>query len=110
MVNINGENWRIVFTSPIHPALFRSDGTLTIGCCNDSNKTIYINEEVEPERMKKVLCHELVHACMFSYNVELGIDQEELLADLVATYGQEIINKTNKIFNRLKKKWEPCSQ
>lgn len=106
MVNINGENWRVVLTSPVHPALVRSDGTLTIGACDDSNKTIYLNEQLSPKKLKKVLCHELVHACMFSYNVEIGIEQEELLADLVATYGQEIISKTNQIFNRLNKKRE----
>jgi len=37
--------------------------------------------------MKKVLCHELTHAAMFSYGIELSIEQEELLADLIATYG-----------------------
>ena len=53
--------------------------------------------------IKKVLCHELTHAAMFSYNVELSLQQEELLADLIATYGQEIVFKTNKLFNRLKR-------
>lgn len=57
-------------------------------------------------KMKKVLCHELTHAAMFSYNIELSIEQEEILADLLATYGQEIIDMTNTIFNRLTKKWE----
>lgn len=32
----------------------------------------------------------------------LTVEQEELLADLIATYGQEIISKTNDIFQRLK--------
>lgn len=107
MVNINGVNWRVVSTSPVHPALVRSDGTFTIGACDNNVKTIYLNEELSPKKMKKVLCHELTHAAIFSYNVDLGLEQEELLADLIATYGQEIISKTNKIFNRLKKKWEP---
>jgi len=40
---------------------------------------------------------------MFSYHVELGIEQEELVANLIATYGQEIINVTNKIFSRIAK-------
>ena len=31
---------------------------------------------------------------MFSYNINLNIDQEEILADLIATYGQEIMNIT----------------
>jgi hypothetical protein len=32
---------------------------------------------------------------MFSYNVNLSYEQEELVADLMATYGQEIIKITN---------------
>ena len=54
--------------------------------------------------MKKVLVHEITHAAMFSYNVELNFWQEELLADLIATYGQEIIGITNQIFRRIKDK------
>lgn len=107
MLNINGELWRIVLTSPNHPALMTSDGRFTIGSCNDNNKTIYINENLNSELMKKVLCHELTHAAMFSYNIELSVPQEEILADLMATYGQEIIFTTNKIFHRLKEKREP---
>lgn len=106
MVNINGEDWRVVLTSPTHPALYRSDGSITIGACDDTTKTIYIKEGLSLRKMKKVLCHELVHACIFSYDVYISIEQEELLADLVATYGQEIINKTNKIFNRLRENRE----
>jgi hypothetical protein len=37
--------------------------------------------------IKKVLCHEVTHAAMFSYNVEISLMEEELLADLFATYG-----------------------
>ena len=106
MLNINGEEWRIVLTSPLHPALYRSNGSLSIGCCDDTAKTIYINETLYPEKMKKVLCHEIAHAAMFSYNVELSLDQEELLADLIATYGQEIVYKTNKIFQRIRENRE----
>ena len=51
--------------------------------------------------MKKVLAHEITHAAMFSYGVNLSLSQEELLADLIATYGQEIICIANKIFHRI---------
>ena len=81
--------------------LFRSDGTFTIGSCDDNSKTIDLYEYLNNKMLKKVLCHEIVHSAMFSYNVELSIDQEELLADLIATYGQEIIFITNKIFNKM---------
>lgn len=39
---------------------------------------------------------------MFSYDVFLTPKQEELLADLIATYGEEIIYITNKIFKKLR--------
>ena len=36
------------------------------------------------------------------YGVKLTLEQEELLADLLAMYGNEIISVTNKIFNKIK--------
>lgn len=98
MLNINGENWRVVLVSPFHPGLKRNDRGYTLGTCDDLVKTIYINEELDENYLWKVLCHELTHAAMFSYNVDLTLDQEELLADLIATYGQEIIEITNLMF------------
>ena len=106
MLNINGLDWRIYLVSPFHPALYRSDGSLSIGACDNHKKAIYINENLSSKKLKKVLCHEITHAAIFSYKVDLNIDQEELLADLIATYGQEIIYTTNKIFSRLKEKRE----
>lgn len=101
MFTINQETWGVKLVTPHHPKLIRSDGTPSIGACDDITKTIYIDETLEPFLMKKVLCHEITHAAMFSYNVDLSIDQEELLANLIATYGQEIIAITNKIFKRI---------
>lgn len=102
MLNINGEDWRILLVSSYHPKLQRSNGDYSVGACDDTTKTIYINENLENSFLKKVLCHELTHAAMFSYNIEINIDQEELLAEIIATYGQEIIHITNLLFKRLK--------
>lgn len=104
MLNINGENWRVVLVSPFHPGLKRNDRGYTLGTCDDLIKTIYINEELDENYLWKVLCHELTHAAMFSYNVDLTLDQEELLADLIATYGQEIIEITNLMFQKIKQR------
>lgn len=38
---------------------------------------------------------------MFSYNIDLSVEQEEIIADLISTYGEEIIYITNKIFIKL---------
>ena len=106
MMNINGEEWRVVLVSPLHPQLSRSDGSWTIGACDDMLKTIYVCENLDLKMMKKVLCHEITHAAMFSYNIEMNLAQEELFADLVASYGQEIVCKTNLFFKRLKENRE----
>lgn len=101
MFDINGISWSIKLVSFNHPKIQRSNGSFTLGSCDDTTKTIYISEDVPLEKLKKVLCHEITHAAMFSYKVELNIDQEELLADLIATYGEEIIAITNKIFRKI---------
>lgn len=106
MININGEEWRVALVSPFDSALQRSDKSYTLGACDDSEKTIFINKELSQEYIEKVLCHELTHAAMFSYNIDLTLEQEEILADLIATYGQEIVYITNLVFKRIIEKRE----
>lgn len=106
MFEINGETWRVSLVSPNHPKLQRLNGSYTIGACDDATKTIYINYNLDDAYMRKVLCHEITHAAMFSYNIDLTLEQEELLADLIATYGAEIVNMTNIIFKRIKENRE----
>lgn len=101
MVNINGINWRILLVSSNHPSLFDDQDKKTLGCCDRDLKTIYIEEGLNDFYLKKVICHELVHACMYSYQVNLNLYQEEVFADLIATYGSEIIEISNSLFKRL---------
>ncbi len=81
--------------------LIREDGIRTLGMCDRDTKTIYLAENLEGSMLKKVICHEIVHAAMFSYDVYLSLEQEEVIADIIATYGEEIINVTNKVFYKL---------
>ena len=62
MFNINNEEWYVKFVSNYHPMLYRSDGSLSIGACDDNDKTIYINNTLNGYFLKKVLCHEITHA------------------------------------------------
>lgn len=103
MFKINNEWWYIKFVSPLHPMLQQRNGLFTIGMCNNKDKTIYLSNQLYGFKLRKVLCHEITHAAMFSYNVNLTLEQEELLADIIATYGDEIINITNKVFSKIKR-------
>lgn len=101
MFLINNIYWKLAFVDPNFPLLQRMDGSYTIGACDNLTRTIYINNMLQGMLLRKVLCHEITHAAMFSYNVDLTIEQEQLVADLIATYGDQIIYITNKIFTKL---------
>lgn len=98
MIIINGEEWRILLVSPFHPMLKRTDGEFTLGSCDNNTKTIYISNNLNSIKLKKVLNHEITHAVMFSYDVYLTNEQEEIFADLIATYGQLIIDLADLVF------------
>lgn len=98
---INNVYWKIAFVSPDFPLLRRMNGDYSIGACDNLTRTIYLNDTLTGALLKKVLCHEITHAAMFSYNVDLSLEQQELIADLISTYGEEIVFVTNKIFSKL---------
>ena len=77
------------------------NGEYTIGACDNKTKTIYLSNKLRGPLLKKVLCHEIVHAAMFSYGVPLTYRQEEIVASVIDTYGEGIINLTNRILLRL---------
>ena len=101
MFLINNIYWKLAFVSPDFPLLRRWSGDFSIGACDNLTRTIYINETLNGDLLKKVLCHEITHAAMFSYGVSLSLEQQELVADLISTYGDQIIYITNKIFSKL---------
>ena len=87
MFNINGVEWRVLFVPPSHPGLLRSNMSFALGTCDSNTKTIYITNDLKQEYLWRVLSHELTHAAMFSYDIILSYEQEEILADFIGTYG-----------------------
>lgn len=103
MYQINGNYWSVLKIEANSPILKRSDGSKTVGVCDQNSRTIYISDCLHGKFLKKVLLHEISHAYMFEYDVTLTIDQEELVCDLIATYGEDIVGTANEIFYILKK-------
>ena len=102
MFKINGIRWTVKITSPINPVFMTDRGNMTVGVCDNQSKTIYLANTLKGKELKKVLCHEIVHATMFSYGVSLNYEQEELFANILAIHGQEIMDITNKIYKKLR--------
>ena len=103
MFTINGEVWQVKRVFPGHPMLVKPNGDWAIGVCDDWSKTIFIDKTLHGKLFKEVLCHEITHAAMFSHNVELSQDEEELIANIIAKFGHEIISVTDKMFKKIQR-------
>lgn len=62
----------------------------SIGACDDSNNTIYISKILGRSFMKQVIGHEITHAVLSSYDIELSETKEELVSELISRFGKEI--------------------
>jgi hypothetical protein len=40
---------------------------------------------------------------MFAYDVILGYEEEELIAEIIATFGEEIIDLTDAVFDKIRR-------
>lgn len=88
---INGIVWRIEYVNPNHSALFRSDGSQTVGMTDWNTRTIYIADNLRGAFLERVLCHELCHCFCFSHDIRMDITQEEYLSNWVSLYGRQVI-------------------
>ena len=103
MFNINNEQWQIVLVDEFDKALRMPTGEYALGACNDVTKTIYIMDRLQGKVLEQVLCHELVHASMFAYDVILSFQEEELIAEIISIFGEEIINMTDIMLNKMER-------
>ena len=101
MYKINGITWYMIRVRSDSPMLMRSDGSITVGMCDRETRTIYISDALHGRFLRKVLLHEICHSAMFSYGIDMSVDQEELFCDLLSTYGDEIIAITDSVFKAL---------
>ena len=103
MFQINNKIWDIRFVQSDSPMLMRSDSSFTVGMCDRTTQTIYISELLQGKFLRKVLLHEVCHSAMLSYNIDMSVEQEEMFCDLLATYGDEIIEIVDNVFSALSK-------
>ena len=100
---INGFRWDVVFVSSNSPKLHRSDGSLTVGVTDWADKTVYLSSSITGAFLRKVFIHEVSHCAVFSYGIEISLEQEEFLCDFIATFGDEIFQVVDDLFMVLKR-------
>jgi len=102
MFTMNGILWKIRYVSPNSPFLRRSNGTYTFGMCDGSRNEIYLSNALYGSFLRKVLIHEVCHSAVFSYGIEMDLEQEELLCEFVANYADEIFEAVDGAFSAMK--------
>ena len=103
MFEINGIVWDIAFVNPNSDKLRRSDMSVACGVCDFGDRCIYLSDMLRGAFLRKVFIHEVCHSAIFSYSIDLDLEQEEFLCDFIATYGDEIFAVVDDLFMALKK-------
>lgn len=100
---INSTMWQVQYKNSNSGELKRSDGTISLGVTDRNTHTIYLSDALHGFMERKVLIHEVCHAICMSYDVYLPIEQEEILCDFVATYGDEVFGIVDMILNAVRR-------
>lgn len=67
------------------------------GSCNYTELTIYLDDSLQYSRIKQTLSHELTHAYLHSYMIEMKENyNEENICEFVSLYSQHILDDCRK--------------
>lgn len=95
-IRINGITWYIIFTdNPYYLKYY--DGSIRLGITDTIKKTIYILDGLSGEILRKVLLHELTHAWIASYDIDLHLQSEEFLCSFIDSFSDDIISQCDYI-------------
>lgn len=87
---LNSIQWQIVWVDNKNSLLSRTDGSMSVGVTDINTHCIYLAKSLHGAFLRKVIIHELCHCVCMSYNIYMPIEQEEMLCDFVATYGDQV--------------------
>lgn len=101
---INGRKWNIIFVSPYDDRLMRSDGSRTVGMTDGNKNIVCISNRLRGAFLRRVVAHELCHSFVISFDIYMPLEEEERLADWIATYGTELVYLLDDLMLALKKR------
>ena len=87
---LNSIQWQIVWVDNKNSLLSRTDGSMSVGVTDMNTHCIYLAKSLHGAFLRKVIIHELCHCVCMSYEIYMPIEQEEMLCDFVATYGNQV--------------------
>lgn len=101
---IFNKNWLIEFINGNDPRLGLPEKDIVYaGLCVGSIRRIYIANDMISDKIKETLIHELTHAYMRETLQDFDIKKsEEFICDFIGLFGEEIVNKADKILAQRK--------
>ncbi|MCQ2771184.1 MAG: ImmA/IrrE family metallo-endopeptidase [Clostridia bacterium] len=103
MIAICNSLWKVIDVPDNFHKLMRSDGSYSLACCDNYDKTIYISWNLSYQKYKQVLAHELCHAYIFELGISIPTKEEEMICNLVADYGRNLFEIVDLIAEQIKK-------
>lgn len=97
---MNGLFWQIVYVDEENPMLYDRTGELTVATTDPVSCKIYMLKTINGDFKRRVLCHELGHVTMISYNLldeihrmvkpKYWVEMEEWICNFIADYSLRI--------------------
>ena len=91
-VKINGLKWKVHFVKSSSPKLANdnnSESFLGVAYCKKCE--IYIDKSLSKPLRKQTVIHELVHALLFSYGIDIEGATEENVCDFIGAHLDELV-------------------
>lgn len=101
MFIVNNRAWHIVYVKPNSKYLRTSNGIYVLGVTDNKESCIFVNRNLKGRMLEKVISHELCHVFCFSYGIILDLEQEELIADFLATYGRDVFKVVDSLMDTI---------
>lgn len=98
--SVNGDVWGIAFVPPYSDYLWMGD-RFTVGVTDRSDHMIYLSDGLYGNFLRAVLSHEICHAIMASYDIDMDIPDEECVCQIMENYGDEVSKLTEEIMENL---------
>lgn len=104
MITFNGIPWHVMRVGHNSPALIDREGRAALATTDPHKRVICVSKDVSGARLQHVLMHELTHAVMASYGMDVGafafdrIAAEEWACNLIADHASEIVAGARRVF------------
>lgn len=103
-VKINNNRWEVLWVKP-HSKKLICDDVKCLGVTYFDRRRIYLKRTQSAKEFRKTVIHELTHAFLHSYGIDLESSTESV-DEVVCEFTENYFNKILKLSNKIYAAWE----